>query len=63
LSFLRSLGGEILKGRKPTKKQKEIIRGKNLNPGNWLVIRNLLHQGELHITNRYNGKERVLKIL
>lgn len=55
-----------MKGKRPTKKQKQVIaneildNGKPLNPQNWLVKRNLLHQGELHIVNRSSGKERVI---
>lgn len=54
-------GGQAMKGRRPTKKQKEIITQWHLSPQNWLVTRNLLHQGELHIRSRSTGRERVLR--
>ena len=50
-----------MKGRRPTKRQKEIIALWHLNPQNWLVNKNLLHQGELHIEHRHTGKERVIR--
>lgn len=50
-----------MKGRRPTKRQKEIIALWHLNPQNWLVNKNLLHQGELHIGSRSTGRERVLR--
>lgn len=49
-----------MKGRRPTNKQKALLRLRNLDPAKWLVVRNLLHQGELHIVNRSSGKERVI---
>lgn len=50
-----------MKGKAPTKRQKELLRLRRLNPDAWLVIRNLVHVGELHIKNRQSGKERILK--
>lgn len=52
-----------MKGRNPTRRQKEIIRSKRLNPQNWLVIRNLVHRGELHIVHRYSDTERVIRCM
>ena len=51
-----------MKGRRPTRKQLEVIKSKRLNPENWLVIRNLLHQGELHVEHRHTGKERIITL-
>jgi hypothetical protein len=50
-----------MRGRKPTKRQKHLLRLRRLNPDNWLVIRNLLHQGELHIKNKETGRERIVR--
>lgn len=50
-----------MKGRKPTKKQKALLRLRRLDPSNWLVVRNLMHQGELHVRNRDSGRERVVR--
>jgi len=47
--------------KKPTRKQKELIERWRLNPDNWLVTRNLLHLGELHVEHRHTGRERVIK--
>ena len=51
-----------MKGRKPTKRQKLIMRAKRLNAENWLVHKNLLHEGEMHIIHRHTSARRVLKI-
>jgi hypothetical protein len=47
-------------GRRPTRRQKEIIKRARLNVDNWLVVKNL--QGELHLENRVTGKTRILKV-
>lgn len=49
-----------MRGRKPTKRQKALLRMRRLDPASWLVIKNLLHIGELHIKNRINGRERII---
>ena len=51
-----------MRGRKPTKRQKHLLRIRRLDPGNWLVVRNLMHQGELHVVNRNSGRERVIRV-
>lgn len=50
-----------VRGRRPNRKQKHLLSLRRLDPGNWLVIKNLLHEGTLHIKNRNSGKERVLR--
>ena len=50
-----------MKGKRPTMKQKTLLRLRRLNPEAWLVIRNLFHQGELHIKHRESGRERIIK--
>ncbi len=50
-----------MKGKRPTKKQKSLLRLRRLNPDAWTVTRNLLHVGELHVRNRESGRERILK--
>jgi hypothetical protein len=49
-----------MNGKKPTRKQCEIIKKYRLNPENWLVAKN--PRGELHITHRESGKIRVLRV-
>jgi len=51
-----------MNGKRPTKRQKHLLRIRRLAPENWLVVRNLMHQGELHIKNRESGRERIIKI-
>jgi hypothetical protein len=48
--------------KKPTRRQKELIARWRLNPDNWLVVRNLLHEGELHIRHRHTGTKRVVRV-
>jgi len=50
-----------VKGRKPTKRQKALLRMRRLDPENWLVVKNLLHEGELHIRHRGSERERVIR--
>ena len=47
-----------MRGKKPTRKQKILIRYYRLNPDNWLVIRNT--DRELHIIHRHTDNIRVL---
>jgi len=47
--------------KKPNKKLKVLLRLRRLDPGQWLIKKNLLHQGEVHIVNRKSGKERVIR--
>ncbi len=49
-------------GRKLKRWMKELLTAKNLNPDNWLVMRNLTHLGYLHLVHRYTGKERIVKV-
>lgn len=47
-------------GKSPTRKQKEMLKQKGLNPLNWLIVKN--PPGELHIIHRHTGNPRVLKV-
>lgn len=49
-----------MKGKNPTRQQKNIMKEKRLNPDNWLVLKNPTK--ELHIQNRESNKIRVLYI-
>lgn len=49
-----------IRGKRPTRKQKELLRLRRLDPANWLVIKNLLHEGELHVKHRDSGRERII---
>jgi len=51
----------MIRGRKPTKRQKALLRMRRLSPENWLVIKNLMHEGELHVVNRNSGRERIVR--
>lgn len=46
-------------GKNPTRRQKEIIAAKRLNPQNWLVQKN--PPGELHIIHRLSGNAKIIK--
>lgn len=45
-------------GKRPTRKQKILIKQRGLNPENWLVMKNL--PKEMHIVHRVTGKTKVL---
>jgi len=45
-------------GKKPTRKQREIIKKVRLNPDNWLTVKNL--PNVLHIMHRESGKVRII---
>ena len=47
-------------GLRPTRRQKQIIAARNLNPANWLVTKNL--PDRLYLQHRLTGKERILKL-
>ena len=47
-------------GKNPTRRQKEIIKGKNLNLANWLVVEQTKEQ--LTIMHRHTGKLRVINL-
>lgn len=49
----------MARGKKPTRKQKELIKKNRLNTDNWLVIKS--PPGELHIIHRYTSTKRVIK--
>jgi hypothetical protein len=49
-----------MKGKKPTRQQKQIMEGRRLNPNNWLVIKN--PSKELHLQNRETNKIRILTL-
>ncbi|KJS85137.1 MAG: hypothetical protein JM58_09160 [Peptococcaceae bacterium BICA1-8] len=45
-------------GKSPTRKQRQQIQKKGLNPLNWLISKNLPQ--ELHLVHRHTNKARVL---
>jgi len=45
-------------GKRPTRKQRDIISWAKLKPDNWLIIKNIT--GVLHIKNRESGKVRII---
>jgi len=45
-------------GRRPTKKQKIFLKKFNLNPKNWLIVKDCTECFE--IVNRISGKRRIL---
>lgn len=49
---------QVKQGKKPTNKQRDIIKNAGLKPENWLVVKNLQH--ELHIVNRSSNKQRII---
>jgi len=49
----------VKKGRKPTRKQKEILQSKRLNPNNWLVIRESMT--EIIILSKTVGNVKLVK--
>jgi len=49
----------VKKGRKPTRKQKEILQSKRLNPNNWLVIRE--NMTEIIILSKTVGNVKMVK--
>jgi len=51
-----------MKGKNPTRRQKEILAKRRLNPDNWLVCKNLMHQGELHIIHKHSNRERIIRL-
>jgi hypothetical protein len=46
-------------GKKPKKNQKIAIKAAGLDPKEWLITKNLVDKGELHIVNR-SGKAAVI---
>lgn len=46
-------------GLKPTKRQKIAIKDAGLNPGGWLVAKNL--NGELHLVSRVGNNSKIIK--
>lgn len=45
-------------GKNPTVAQKKILKGKGLNPDNWLIIKNL--QDRMEIIHRQSMKTRTI---
>ncbi|WP_187441983.1 DUF6906 family protein [Sutcliffiella horikoshii] len=45
-------------GKRPTKAQKILMVKNNLNPADWLIVKNLDH--EMHVVNRFSSEIRVL---
>lgn len=46
--------------KRPTRKQKQLLARRRLNPDEWLVTKT--PPGELHLVHRYTGRERVLEM-
>ena len=53
-------GQPIKNGKKPTRRVKQIIKQKGLNPANWLVTKNL--STAVYIVHRQTGRERIIAI-
>lgn len=51
---------DMRQARRPTRRQKEIIKGKNLNLANWLVVEQTKEQ--LTIMHRHTGKLREIRL-
>lgn len=49
-----------MRGKKPTRQQKNIMKERRLNPDNWLVTKN--PSNELHIQHRETNKIRIIKL-
>lgn len=49
-----------MKGKNPTRQQKQIMKERRLNPNNWLVIKN--PPKELHLQNRETNTIRILTL-
>ena len=49
-----------MKGKKPTRQQKQLMKERRLNPSNWLVLKNPTNQ--LYIQHRERKKIKVLSI-
>ncbi|WP_353053736.1 DUF6906 family protein [Bacillus thuringiensis] len=45
-------------GKKPTKREKILIKSQNLNPENWLIYKKV--EGELHLVHRHTNSIRVI---
>ncbi|MED3542513.1 hypothetical protein P4V63_32560 [Bacillus toyonensis] len=45
-------------GKKPTKKEKMVIKSYNLNPENWLIFKKV--DGDLHLIHRNTFAKRVI---
>jgi len=54
-------GHDMKQGKRPTNRQKEAIEAAGLKASNWLVVKNLQHENELHIVNRSSNKTRVIR--
>lgn len=52
-------GGVEMNGRKPTLAEKKLLKARNLNPDNWLIVKAPV--GELHLAHRYAKSKRVLR--
>lgn len=49
-----------MKGKNPTRKQKEIIRKNKLNPNNWLIVKVL--PKEIYMKNKISNKLKKIKL-
>lgn len=56
----RGDGDELKQGKRPTNKQKQIIKDAGYKPENWLVTKHL--QEELHIVNRSSNTVKVIAL-
>lgn len=49
-----------MKGKNPTRKQKEIIRKNKLNPNNWLIVKVL--SKEINMKHKISNKLKKIKL-
>ncbi|MGQ4668611.1 DUF6906 family protein [Metabacillus halosaccharovorans] len=49
-------------GKRPTRAQKKLIVQSGLNPNNWLIEKNLIHDHRLHLIHRETGRQRVVAV-
>ncbi|MCM3411251.1 DUF6906 family protein [Metabacillus litoralis] len=49
-------------GKRPTRAQKKLLINSGLNPNNWLVEKNLVHDHKLYLVHRETGKPKVIAV-
>ncbi|WP_169456455.1 DUF6906 family protein [Paenibacillus pinihumi] len=47
-------------GKRPTRRQKQLIKAAGWNPDNWFVVKHLPR--EMHLTHRYTGTAKVIPL-
>ena len=47
-------------GKKPTRRHKEILSAKKLNPNNWLIVKNL--DNRLEVVHRGTGSTKTINL-